>query len=156
MTRLQHQALGFGLPSDVVKKLLSLAVVPAVLLGGYWLNRWANEMQFYAYVYTYAGRDDSGYKFATRDWLDAHHDEVRTYGQASCQWLAQQPEAPDVDAALETNSGQMDRNYVRGVADATQMPVSVNARYLVVTAAWAYLCPGTEDSRTSLPPGVED
>jgi len=139
-----------------VKKWLALALVPAVLLGGFWLNGWYQEGQFYGYVHKYSGRDDSGYKFATRDWLDEHHDEVRAYGQASCTWLAQQPEAPDIDPTLDTFSGHMDMHYVRRIADSTELPVSEHARYLVVTAAWAYLCQDTSDSRTSLPPGVDD
>jgi hypothetical protein len=130
------------------------AAIPAVVFGVYELNRWNTEAMFYGDVEHGVGRDDTAYEFATRDWLNTHHDDVLAYGRASCDWLAEQPEVPDV-ASIDAPSVHMEMNYVRNAGSAV-LPVNKHARYIVVNSAWAYLCQDTRDTRASLPPGVED
>jgi hypothetical protein len=89
---------------------------------------------------------------ADEQWWQANQDRVLSAGQASCDWLEEQPEVGD---ELQGPTGPMLRSQYLDESE-TINTLSERQRFnsTVIEYAWAYLCIDTRNSRTSLPPGI--
>jgi hypothetical protein len=87
-------------------------------------------------------------------WWQENQDLVLEEAWASCQWLEALPEFENPYQGPEEQF--LEQQYLRE-SDMTAV-LSGDRRFsnIVVEYAWAYLCIDTRNSRTSLPPGIEN
>ncbi|HVQ86636.1 MAG TPA: hypothetical protein VMT88_00490 [Actinomycetes bacterium] len=137
----------------LVKAPVIITVLLLAIAGGRWLNDNQHQVAYYAYLDRYVvGSWSHGpeEKQQAREWLDSHHDLFLVEGRAACKWLEQFPEVPEIVPDGSADSSALASRFVEETADSSQMNIPKRHRVMVDRAAWAELCPGTGDSRTSL------
>ena len=84
-----------------------------------------------------------------RAWAKGHPELILAEGSRACQWLSERPKAPDVDP---TGRLLRDRLVARYLRDTTAEPIALISqvdRWIVVSAAWRYLCWHEQDEHTA-------
>jgi hypothetical protein len=118
------------------------------------------ESQFNGYWHTYlpgwGSSASPGVPQRDRAWTREHPDAVLAEGYAACAWLAAQPQVPDLVPSGAATVDAMARRYQGATAASTNVDIDERSRSTIVVGAWAYLCPGTRDSRTSSQSASDD
>jgi hypothetical protein len=87
-------------------------------------------------------------------WLESHTGALIATGRQACDWLAHQPDAPDVDPTYHFDRARMAMHYVKHHHSPDQ-PLARLTRWSVVDQAWHLLCPSVGDAKTA-PPSLSD
>jgi hypothetical protein len=90
-----------------------------------------------------------------RAWVKANPALVLSAGNAACAWLAQTPEVPEVVPSGTALPNVVAANYLHSEAT-DDLDINDRSRFLVVTLAWADLCPSTLAAHTSRATEAED
>jgi hypothetical protein len=75
-----------------------------------------------------------------RMWAESHPALILAEGYRACDWLAEQPSAPDVDPSGRSEVNIVEGRYIRATQHAPIAQLYPMSRRVVVTGAWAYLC----------------
>lgn len=107
---------------------------------------------FQSYVVAYGPGGDSsadpGRVERNRAWIEANPDRILSAGVHACQWLEDQPSAPDVDESGARSTLAMAEKYLR-TPDRPSIGLAGLGPQTLVHGAWGYLCWSTREDRTA-------
>ena len=84
-----------------------------------------------------------------RAWVERHPDAVLAEGEAACAWLESQADVPGLVPSGSVTVGAMIGRYKQESASSTGVDVDERSRSSIVAGAWAYLCHGAREAKTS-------
>jgi len=112
-----------------------------------------DEVAFATYVDRYVpgwrSSTSRGVPARDRDWIERHPDAVLIEEDASCTWLASQPDVPSLVTSGSATVGATQGRYLQQTVGSTVVDIDERSRSGIVAGAWEFLCHGAREAHTS-------